>query len=109
MKVTDLHLEYEELFEDFFCKMLEVRNEAREGMYKTQTEESPDNKYMDFLRYGNFDLYGLTAASDDADVYLWCLELWGLECHHPIPYDECEGSRVCPICKKPSEAYSGEQ
>ena len=101
MKVTDIHLEYEELFEEFFISMLDVRNDARQHLYQ------PLEKYEDFLKYGNFDLYGLTAASDDSEVYMWCLELWGLECHHPIPYDEV--TRECPICKKPSEAYTGEQ
>jgi len=92
MQLPDIHFEYQELFEDFFSKMLKIRDGARESMYK------PTTHYEDFLKLGNFDLYGLTAASDDAEVYGWCLELWALECHHPIPADM--KVEVCPICRK---------
>ncbi len=104
MMVPDLHLEYQEVFEEFFISMLEVRNAARGQLYEKKLEE-----YEDFLRYGNFDLYGLTAASDDAEVYGWCLELWGLECHCPIPCSEYP-DYPCPICDKPqSETIKGDQ
>ena len=73
--------------------MLQVRDEARDKMYKTKYE------YEDILKYGNFDLYGLTAASTDAEVYGWCLEIWALECHHPVPSDM--KADLCPICKRP--------
>ena len=101
MKITDIHFEYQELFEEFFCSMLDIRNEARESLYKSPGDHDafPDNEYEAFLRYGNFDLYGLTAASDDAEVYGWCLELWGLDCHCPIPIEATMAN--CPICRKP--------
>jgi len=96
MLLPDIHYEYQELFEDFFCKMLDLRDQARDNMYK------PVKHYEDFLQYGNFDLYGLTAACSDAEVYGWCLELWALDCHHPVPVELNEGfSTDCPVCRQP--------
>ena len=99
MKLTEIHFEYQELFEEFFCSMLGIRNESRKAAYAPGGDD-----YADFLRYGNFDLYGLTAGSDDAEVYLWCLELWGLDCHHPISIEQSPA--ICPICAEHVEALS---
>ena len=97
MKLPDIHTEYQELFEEFFMKMLSIRNGARDSMY------SKEHDYEAFLKYGNFDLYGLTAASDDAEVYGWCLELWALDCHHPVPKELSVDK--CPVCKKPDYSH----